>query len=166
MPSEFKDVPLRRPPAYGVYRRWPVDGEDWIHPFDVGIVKQMVPSDRVFRRTDLNSEYLLVTYGNISFRVRSAIWHEVKYEGFDVGDYVEVKSQMGKAESFVGRIRDLKWNHRFKYIEYYLHRADQTQVRPYRACDLSLTTALTKYEPKLGEFFDLPELSPQDLQSD
>ena len=161
--NEFINVPLRRPPCYGVYQRWPVDGEDWIHPFDVGIVKQLIPGDRVFRRTDLNSEYLLVTYGNISFRVRSAIWHEVDYEGFDIGDYVEVKSQMCQQEPFVGRIRDLKGNHRFKRIEYYLFRADQSQVRAFRAKDLCLANSLTKYDPKLAEFFGLPELTPQDL---
>ncbi len=130
--------PLKRPPVYGVYRWWPVNGEAWIHPFDIGIVKRLVPGNRVMRREDLDETWLRVSYGPIRFRVKSTIWYEVAYEGFDIGDYVEIKSRMGRAEPYVGQIRDMFWNHRYRHIEYFLYRSETPQVRPYQADDMAL----------------------------
>jgi hypothetical protein len=137
--SNISNMPrLKRPPTYGVFRWWPENGESWIHPFDIGIVRRLVPGTRVFRREDLDEKWLLVAYGNIRFRVRSTIWYEVEFEGFNIGDYVEVKSRMGKADPFVGYVRHMNWNHRYKRIEYTLDRSDITQVRAYVAEDLTI----------------------------
>jgi hypothetical protein len=137
MSENFALPPLKRPPTYGIYRWWPEDGENWIHPEDVGVVRQMVPGLRVFRREDLDDVWLMVTYGEIQFRVKSTIWFEVPFEGFNVGDHVEVKSRMGQAEPGMGRIKEMVWNQRYARIEYYLFRSDKTQVRAYHADDLS-----------------------------
>jgi hypothetical protein len=142
MPEKFELPPLKRPAAYGVYRWWPEDGEDWVHPFDIGIVRQLVPGLRVFRREDLDDQYLLVSYGNIRFRVKSTIWFEVDFEGFNVGDYVEIRSRMGKAEPFIGRVKEMIWNQRKGRIEYYVYRSRQIQVRAYHAADLSPADAI------------------------
>lgn len=148
MTDEFELPPLKRPPAYGVYRWWPEDGEDWIHPFDIGIVRQLIPGTRVFRREDLDGDYLSVTYGDIHFRVKSTIWYEVEYEGFDVGDYVEIKSRMGKAEPFIGRIKEMVWSQRYARIEYYLYRSDKIQVKAYLAEDLVQSDAIDRVDPE------------------
>ncbi|MGI9517568.1 MAG: DUF6960 family protein [Pirellulaceae bacterium] len=142
MSAEFDLPPLKRPPVYGVFRWWPEDGEEWIHPFDIGIVRQLVPGNRVFRREDLDDDYLLISYGDIQFRVHSTIWYEIDYEGFDVGDNVEIKSRMGQADPFIGRIKDMFWNHRYKQIEYYLYRNEAIQVRAYEAADLMPADAI------------------------
>ncbi len=136
--------PLKRPPVYGVFRWWPQEGESWIHPFDIGIVRQLVPGSRVFRREDLDEQWLSVTYGKVRFRIQSTIWYEVDYEGFDVGDFVEIKSRMGQADPCVGRIRDMFWNHQARLIEYYLDRTDVAQVRPCLAGDM---TAIEPVDP-------------------
>ena len=139
MSDQFEFPPLKRPPSYGIYRWWPEDGENWVHPFDIGIVRQLIPGNRVFRREDLDHEFLLVSYGDIRFRVKSTIWFEVAYEGFDVGDHVEIKSRMGKAEPFIGRIKEMIWNQRYARVDYYLFRSEAIQVKAYHADDLSLT---------------------------
>ena len=146
MSDNFSLPPLKRPPTYGIYRWWPEDGEDWIHPFDVGIVRQMIPGLRVFKREDLDDEWLQVSYGDIKFRVKSTIWFQVAYEGFDVGDYVEIKSRMKQAEPFIGRIKEMVWNQRYARIEYYLYRSDRIQVKAYHAEDLSPAAAIDKLE--------------------
>lgn len=151
MPRKPAIIPLKRAPAWGVYRWWPEDGEAWVHPFDVGIVKRLVPGNRVFRREDLDETWLQVSYGQIRFRAKSTIWYEVDPDGFEIGDMVEVKSRMGKAEPFIGRIRDMFWNHRYKQIEYYLDRSESPQVRPYLAADM--------------EFLDQPGHDPDGLNT-
>jgi len=148
MSADFEMPPLKRPPAYGVYRWWPEDGEGWIHPFDIGIVRRLIPGTRVFRREDLESEFVLVSYGDIRFRVKSTIWFEVDHEGFDVGDFVEIKSRMGQADPFVGRIKEMVWNQRYARIEYYLYRGEKIQVRAYLAEDMTASDAIQKIRPK------------------
>jgi hypothetical protein len=137
MNSHSEMPPLKRPPVYGVFRWWPEDGEAWIHPHDTGIVKGLIPGPRVFRREDLDETWALVTYGDVRFRIRPAIWLEVEHEGFDVGDWVEIKSRMGQADPFVGRIRDMHWNHANGQIEYFVDRADLSEVRAWLAEDLA-----------------------------
>ncbi len=161
MANEFFDRPLKRPPIYGVFRWWPENGEGWIHPFDVGMVRQLVPSNRVFRREDHNDEYVRVIYGGISFRIRPTLWLQVEYEGLDIGDYVEVKSRMGKTVPFVGRVRDLRWNNRYKRIEYLLHRSSQTQDRAYRVHELTLIASINSTQPLRHNTL----LAPGQLQS-
>ncbi len=149
MSETFELPPLKRPPAYGVYRWWPEDGEKWIHPFDIGIVRQLIPGTRVFRREDVDSQWSLVSYGNLRFRVKPTIWFEVVYEGFDVGDFVEIKSRMGKAEPFIGRIKEMVWNQRYTRIEYFLYRDRQTQVRAYLAEDLTASDAISDVQEEV-----------------
>ena len=142
MSESLELPPLKRPPVYGVFRWWPVDGDAWIHPYDVSIVKRVVPGIRVFRREDLDETWLRISYGRLRFRIKSAIWYEVDYEGFDVDNFVEIKSRMGQADPFVGQIRDMFWNHRYKRIEYFLHRSETPQVRPYLAEDMTLLDSM------------------------
>lgn len=149
MAEEFATQPLKRPLKYGIYRWWPEEGEAWVHPHDIGIVRKMIPGLRVFRREFLDNEWELVTYGDITFRVRPTIWLRVTHEGFDVGDYVEIKSRMGQAQPFMGRIKEMVWNQRYACIEYYLYRSDKIQPKAYRAADLNPAKAIKSF--KLNE---------------
>ena len=162
--NEFALPPLKRPPVYGVFLWWPEDGEDWIHPFDIGIVRQVVPGNRVFRREDLDHRLLKISYGELTFRVKSTIWYEVKHEGFEVGDYVEVKSRMGQAEPFIGRIKDMVWDHHKKRIEYFLFRSDALQIRAYYCEDLAAADAIHGTDDNLSTktFYDKKLMDGED----
>ena len=167
MTEEFALPPLKRPPNYGVYRWWPEEGEDWIHPFDIGIVRQLIPGTRVFRREDLDEKYVLASYGDIQFRVKSTIWYEVAFEGFDVGDFVEIKSRMGKADPFIGQIKEMVWSQRYARIQYHLYRSDKIQVKAYLSEDLSPTDAIKDVEQiQRGEIRYNPPASGGSLPRD
>ncbi len=144
MPETPQTTALKRPPAYGVFRWWPEDGDSWIFPADVALVKSLIPGERVFRRVDAPDNWLQMEYGEIRFRVRSAIWLEVPYEGLDIGDAVEVKSRMGAAEPFLGKIRDMLWNHKQQRIDYFLDRIDSAKVRAYSADELLILDPLKR----------------------
>lgn len=139
-----KTLSLKRPPAYGVFRWWPENGDSWIFPADVELVHRLIPGKRVFRRVDTDDNWLQLEYGSIRFRIRSTIWLEVPYEGFDIGDAVEVKSRMGVTEPFVGKIRDMFWNHKKQLIEYFLDRVESNKVRAYSADDLIVLDPLKR----------------------
>ena len=116
----FKMEPLKRPPRYGVFLTWPIDGNDWIHPEDVERANQMIPSNRVFRREDLDSEFSILTYGNQTIRVRPSMWLEIEHDGYEMGDTVEIKSDFGRQKPMIARIAEVYWNKREQRIEYVL----------------------------------------------
>ncbi len=130
MPHEEK-FPLKRPPAHGVYLRWPLDGCDWIHPEDVEIAVTMIPSRRVFLREDFDDQYVLLTYGQARIRVRPTMWTEVQSDGYEVGDQVEIRSQLGKREPAIATIEEIFWNRDSQSIEYHLHSGDRELRSPY-----------------------------------
>lgn len=123
--------PLKRPPTYGVYLRWPLDGCDWIHPEDVEIALRMIPSRRVFRREDLDDQYVLLSYGPQLIRVQPTMWTEVQSDGYEVGDQVEIRSQWGKREPAIATIQDILWNRDSQAIEYHLTSVDRELRSPY-----------------------------------
>ena len=125
MNSEEKRLPLKRPPKYGVYLRWPLDGEDWIHPEDVEAVKRVIPSRRIFRREDIDLEYAMLSYADLQLRVRPTMWIEVASDGYWVGDQVEVKSQLGRREPMIATIRDIHWDPDRGRIQYFLQNGER-----------------------------------------
>lgn len=131
------DQPLKREDTYGVYRWWPAEGNDWIHPYDVPKAEDLIPSNRVLRRSDFDRQYSLLSYGELSIRVRPTMWLPVAYEGFSIGDVVEVCSQMGKNDPFITRIKEMNWNENAKRIEYQVTRIGRSKLRRvYLAADL------------------------------
>jgi len=124
-----KDQPLKRDDAYGVYRWWPEEGQDWIHPYDVPKAEDLIPSSRVLRRSDFDRQYSLLSYGELSIRVRPTLWLPVGHEGFSIGDVVEVCSQLGKNEPFITRIKEMNWNDNEKRIEYQVTRIGRSKLR-------------------------------------
>ena len=53
-------------PKYGYYPWWPEDGNDWVHPEDVELARQMIPSPRVFRRDGEQGPFVILHYGDRS----------------------------------------------------------------------------------------------------
>ena len=101
--------PLAVPPRYGVFRWWPTD-KDWIHPGDVETAKQLIPSERLFRKEKYDDVYFLLTYGEQYIRIKHVIWLEIKTEGYELGDQVEVTSRLGKGHPMIATITEICWD--------------------------------------------------------
>lgn len=110
--------PLKTDPKYGCFPWWPEDGDDWVHPADVAQARAMIPSGRVFCRDGEEGEYLLMRYGAVTLRVWRTLWLEVAFEGFEIGDWVEVLSRGMRNEPRTGVIREVLWDDRAHAIHY------------------------------------------------
>ncbi len=111
---------LKVPDRFGVYLRWPQDGNDWIHPEDVELTNQLIPGRRIFQRHALDGDYSKYTYGEHSIRLKPTLWLEVESDGYLVGDRVEIRSQMGKRDPSIATIEDVLWNQHEQFVEYTL----------------------------------------------
>lgn len=115
--TEF-DQPIARESRYGHFPWWPEDGDDWIHPDDFEIAKREVPGQKIWRADDSDGEWMVLHYGEQTLRVRPNLWVEVESEGLEIGDWVEVLSQMMKNEYRIGTICDMLWDEAHKAIRY------------------------------------------------
>ncbi|NIL96822.1 MAG: hypothetical protein GTO53_05005 [Planctomycetales bacterium] len=127
---------MREPPAYGVYPWWPENGDQWIHPEDVEIVVRLIPGTRVFRRDRRLPKFVLLSYGDQRFRIRPRLWEEVRPEGFDVGDQVEIRSRLGKNLPGLAVICEMIWQRERRRIFYHLRQHGMRIPRCYTAADL------------------------------
>lgn len=128
--------PLKTDPKYGFYPWWPEDGDDWVHPDDVPIARGTIPSPRVFRRDGASDQYIVLHYGELQLRVLRTLWQEVPWEGFNVGDWVEVLSRGQRNTPRTGVIREMHWEPRARAMRYYIEEAGQPVPKPYAAEDL------------------------------
>lgn len=117
--------PLKTDPKYGYYPWWPEDGDAWIHPEDVATARNMIPSERVFRRDGTAGEYVVLTYGDTTLRVKRTLWRKVPWEGFDLGDHVEVRTRGMKNPHRTGFIRAMLWDSHSRQIQYQIDQVDQ-----------------------------------------
>jgi hypothetical protein len=116
--------PLKSDPKYGCFLRWPQDGNDWLHPEDAALARTMIPSQRIFRRDGNDGEFHRLHYGSVSLRALPALWQEVAYEGFDIGNWVEVLSRGMRNEPRTGVIREMLWDERARAIRYQIAEND------------------------------------------
>lgn len=127
---------LKTDPKYGIYPWWPEDGNAWLHPDDVHAARRMIPSERVFCRDGSEGEYIVLHYGDVRLRVRRTLWLEVPWEGYNVGDWVEVMARGSKNEFRTGRIREMLWNAHAGVIHYQIEQAGSKVETLYTADDL------------------------------
>lgn len=125
-------------PDYGCFPRWPADGQDWIHPDDVAIVRRCLPSERVVRRESFDGTYYHFSYGDVRFRLRPCLWLKVDAEGLDLGDCVETIGVGMERELFVAHVCGMHYVRRKGRILYRLRRGDRTVRRLYTADQLRL----------------------------
>jgi hypothetical protein len=135
-PSEPAAGPLKLEPKYGFYPWWPEDGDAWIHPRDVSLARTHIPSPRVFRRDSQRGEYYIIQYGVVRIRVKRAMWQEVPWEGFDVGNWVEVLSRGAVNTPRTGIIREMHWDPRERAMRYYIEENGAPIPKAYSAQDL------------------------------
>ena len=123
-------------PDCGVYLVWPCDGSDWIHPEDIKIAEDWIPSTRVFRRHSFDGEYYRLQYGEISIRVKPTMWHRVNDEGLSVGERVEILSHFQENDPGLGIITKIRFDKPRNQILYYIESRELPLPRPFVAADL------------------------------
>ena len=128
--------PLKTDPKYGYFPWWPEDGNDWLHPDDVAKARRMIPSGSVFRREGASGEFHLLHYGEVTLRARPALWQEVRPEGFEIGDWVEVLTRGMRNEARTGRIREIRWDEQVEAIRYQISENGQPIADGYGYNDL------------------------------
>ncbi len=112
---------LRLPDRFGVYLRWPENGDDWIHPEDVELCHQLIPSPRIFQKKIYDRVYNRIEYGATCIRVKPALWLEVRTDGYLIGDRIEIRSRLGKRRPAIATIEETLYNRREKSVDYVLN---------------------------------------------
>lgn len=110
--------PLKTDPKYGHFPWWPEDGDGWVHPEDVALAREMIPSERVFCRDGEAGAFAVMHYGDVRLRVRPTLWQLVDPPKFAIGDWVEVLARGQTNETRVGVIRELLWDEREQEMRY------------------------------------------------
>ncbi|MCA9192168.1 MAG: hypothetical protein KDB03_10410 [Planctomycetales bacterium] len=108
-------------PDFGCFLRWP-DADQWIHPEDVSLAQELIPSHRVFARRTWDGEYYTLHYGECQIRVRPVMWLSVQAIDLEVGQAVELQSHFGEYDAGIYRIGDILFQPESGAIEYFLMR--------------------------------------------
>lgn len=127
---------MKTDPRYGYYPWWPEDGDDWLHPEDVATARSLIPSPRVFRRDGESGPYVVLHYGDVRLRVKRTLWQEVRCDGLDIGDSVEVLSRMRVNEPRNGEICEMHWDERARELRYQVREGDKAIPNWFAAHDL------------------------------
>ncbi len=123
-------------PDCGVYLVWPVEGSLWIHPQDVELASQWIPSTRVWRRSRLEDGYYRLHYGDQTIRVRPSMWHRVNDEGFSVGDPIEILGRFLENEPCIGKVVEIRFHKPSGRLHYTIESRELVLPRPFLAEDL------------------------------
>ena len=127
---------MKTDPKYGYYPWWPEDGNDWLHPEDVELARQLIPSLRVFRREGEQGPFVVLRYGDVRLRVQRTLWQEVQPEGIEMGDWVEVLSRGYRNTPRTGVIREIVWDDALRGLRYQISENGTPIARFYSAEDL------------------------------
>ena len=129
-------MPLKTDPKYGYFPWWPEDGDGWLHPDDVATARRMIPSERVFRRDGGEGDYLALFYGNVRLRIRPVLWQEVRGEGYEIGDWVEVLSRGQLNTPRAAVIAEIHYDVATRALRYQVRDGEQMIPNWYVAADL------------------------------
>ena len=149
--QEFSRDITRHEAKYGVFLWWSEQTPSWVHPDDVTVADQLVPGNRIFRREDCENfadrelGYSTFRYGDSRFRGLPAIWLEVRTEGFEINDLVEIKSGFGKLRPGIATIAEIKWNRHARTIEYFLTVNGRQIKRPFKATEIQPAVRLNSH---------------------
>lgn len=127
---------MKTEPKYGYYPWWPEDGNEWLHPEDVELAREMIPSARVFRRDGEQGPFVVLHYGDVRLRVKRTLWQEVTNEGFEIGNWVEVLSRGFRNTPRTGTIREMIWDQYDRCLKYQITENDLPIAKEYSAEDL------------------------------
>lgn len=173
MSNESQMTNAYRPelPDWGVFLRWPQDGNDWIHEDDVALAESLIPSPRVFQRTRWDDPFYWLQYGEITLRVHPVMWVHVPPVDLFVGQKVELRAQLGKFEPGIFLIADILYDPAKSQVEYRLDRDGLVLETHFLRKDLRpvhvkhhLRAGYYQYEPPKSEMpADIETLDVGDL---
>lgn len=123
-------------PDWGVFLRWPEDGEGWLHPEDLGVARELIPSDRVFRRSSFDGEFYLLHYGPILLRCKPAMWLSISSVDLEVEQAVELLARQGKNDSGVFHVSQILYRRELGFVEFCLKRDSLELAQKFRREDL------------------------------
>lgn len=158
-------------PDWGVYLRWPEDGNDWIHPEHTALAQTLIPSRRIFNRTDWDGEFYHLNYGKHHLRVRPSMWTPIGPIDLCIEQQVELLAQFGKHDPGIFRIEDILYTPEHQSVEFILRRGDIVLETPFTRQDIKpifvrhhLRTGFYEHvEPKQAEDFHTETLDVGDL---
>jgi len=127
---------MRTQPDYGIYPWWPEDGDEWIHPEDVELARQIIPGGRVFHRLGERGQYLVIGYGEQQLRVKPTLWQPLEGEGFEMGDRVEVMSRGGLNTPGIGKITEMRYDRSDRTIHYEVRSGERILAHECTADDI------------------------------
>jgi hypothetical protein len=133
-------VPSYRPdlPDFGVYIHWPAPGFSWIHPHDIALAAQLIPSRRVFQRVRFDDTYYHLRYGRKLIRVRPTLWTRMPMTDVLVGDRIELSSQFGRNDPGLACVVDVLANRQRDGFEYVLRRGEMVLPKSFRRDEFRL----------------------------
>lgn len=150
-------------PDWGVYLRWPSDGDAWIHPEDVDLVQRLIPSRRVFRRSAWDGEFYHLHYGELTFRARPSMWVRVPDTDLEVGQQVELLSRHQENDPGIFRIAGIFFVPASSEVEYALLNDELTLKRRFSRADVK--PLQVKHNLRVGYYEHPPVTSdiPEDV---
>lgn len=149
-------APIRQLAKHG-FCLWPDEGADWIHPQDLETATSLLPSKRIFQKTDCLDPvlgqlgYCQFQYGEISFRGLPTLWRELRSDGYEVGDTIELKSDNGRLRPLICDISGMFWSQKLQLIEYSLVRNGLPLPRKYVATDFRMSMKISQ-SPTFRQF--------------
>jgi len=123
-------------PDWGIYVRWPTNGDAWIHSDDVAVAKRLIPSPRVWRREAWDGEFYHLRYGQIELRLRPSMWLPVPAIDLEVGQQVELLSRQFRNDPGIFRISDMFYSTARQTVDYFLHGESLRLAKPFSREDL------------------------------
>lgn len=151
---------LKQPTKFGVFLWWTEQSPTWVHPDDVEIADNLIPSNRVFVRSNCSNAsdrelgFSKFQYGAEFFRGKPALWLEVPPQDIEIGDRVEIKSQSGKLKPQIACVTDILWSRSRRTVEFLLS-VNQILIRRH--------FLVSDFRPahRLGRHLSSRELRPQ-----
>jgi Family of unknown function (DUF6960) len=134
--------PLATDPKYGYFPWWPEEGAAWFHPEDVAAARDLIPSNRVFRRDGREGSFALFHYGNVTLRAKPTLWQEVAAPDFAIGELVEVRTRGLANEPHTGSIAEIMWDEHGREIVYQIIANGQRIETSYTRGDLKRVEAM------------------------
>ncbi len=90
---------------WGLYTWFEELGTDLIHPENLAAVRVLMPNGKVLRVVNEDDGFIRLSYGNIEFRARPALFKELAGEVHGIGETIALKD--GRAGEVIG----IQWHH-------------------------------------------------------
>jgi hypothetical protein len=95
--------------------------------------------------------YVVLEYGQARIRVEPILFEPVVGEGFELGQWVEVRARLGRNEPHTGLIREMRWDDRGRRILYFLKITGSDHSQAYTADDLKHVEPIPAFPTERAE---------------